>query len=325
MLLGDAIELRQGPVAEALSAAAPALGALGRALPDGGEVVVVPGNHDHHLLDAWLARRDGASPLGLENAVQWRAEDPLAVMVGALSPARVRVAYPGVWLRDDVLALHGHFGDRHTTVPMLERLGAGAMARVVREPADGPRSVSDYERVLAPLYAWIHALAQHGGGSTGASAGAWDALSGDAGGDGGGGGGAGGTWRTRARRGVLRAGLRGGIAGLNRVGIGPLHHGLHPSELRRAGLAAQAEVLERLGVHAAHVVFGHTHRAGPLPDDDFPEWVTAAGTRLWNTGSWVHEPLFLGREPARSPYRGGFAVELDAEGPPRVVNLLDGE
>ncbi|HSO98569.1 MAG TPA: hypothetical protein VLP43_06430, partial [Solirubrobacteraceae bacterium] len=167
----------------------------------------------------------------------------------------------------------------------------------------------------------------HGGGSTGASAGAWDALAGGGGG-GGGGGGAGGTgrtWRMRARRGALRAGLRGGIAGLNRAGLGPLHHGLHPSELRRAGLAAQAEVLQRLEVRAPHVVFGHTHRAGPLPDDDFPEWVTAAGTRLWNTGSWVHEPVFLGREPARSPYRGGFVVELDAEGPPRVVNLLDGE
>jgi hypothetical protein len=326
VLLGDVVELRQGPVSEALRAAAPALEALGGALPEGGEVVVVPGNHDHHLLDAWLARRDPAFPLELENAVQWQAEDPLATIADALAPARVRVSYPGVWLRDDVLALHGHFGDRHTTVPMLERLGAGGMARVVREPADGPRSVDDYERVLAPLYAWIHAIAQHGAGSTGASAGAWDALAGGrGGGDGRGGRGPGRAWRARARRGLLRAGLRGAIAGLNRAGLGPLHHGLHPFELRRAGLAAQAEVLGRLGVSAAHVVFGHTHRAGPLPDDDFPEWVTPTGTRLWNTGSWVHEPMFLGREPDRSPYRGGFAVELDAEGPPRLVNLLDGE
>ena len=27
----------------------------------------------------------------------------------------VRAAYPGVWLRDDVYATHGHYGDRHTT------------------------------------------------------------------------------------------------------------------------------------------------------------------------------------------------------------------
>ena len=192
------------------------------------------------------------------------------------------------------------------------------MARLVREPAGGPESVGDYERVLAPLYAWIHSVAQHGGGSAGVSAGAWGALSPSARA------GSRAAWGERVRRGALRGAFRGGVAALNRAGLGPLHHGLHPPDLRRAGLRAQAEVIRRLGVEAEHVVFGHTHRAGPLPDDDRSEWATPSGTRLWNTGSWVHEPVFLGRSPARSPYRGGFVVQLDADGPPRVVNLLDG-
>ena len=32
----------------------------------------------------------------------------------------------------------------------------------------------------------------------------------------------------------------------------------------------------------------------------------------------------MGRDPARSPYRPGFAVRLGAVGPPELVNLLDG-
>ena len=47
------------------------------------------------------------------------------------------VAYPGVWLREDVYALHGHYSDLHATVPTFERIAAGAMARfVVARPGE---------------------------------------------------------------------------------------------------------------------------------------------------------------------------------------------
>ena len=98
-----------------------------------------PGNHDHALLRGWLERRDPAVPLGLESAVDPDPREPLGALVAALSPARVRVAYPGVWLRDDVYATHGHYGDRHNTVPILERLGAGLTVRVAGEPPAGRR------------------------------------------------------------------------------------------------------------------------------------------------------------------------------------------
>ena len=56
--------------------------------------------------------------------------------------------------------MHGHYSDPHTTVPTFERLAAGAMARwVVTCPSDGA-TPDDYEAVLAPLYACMHALAQ---------------------------------------------------------------------------------------------------------------------------------------------------------------------
>ena len=307
VLLGDVLELRHGPLRDALAAAKPVLRELGSAV---GEVVVAAGNHDHGLLRGWFERRDSA-PLGLESAVDWDPREGLGVLAECLAPARVRVAYPGVWLRDDVYAIHGHYGDRHNTVPIVERLGAGLTVRLAGEPAGGPRRAEDYEAALAPMYAWIDAVAQGGGlrgsGSDGSfQIKAWRAI-----GD-----------RSRRRslgRRAAAAAFPAVVAGLNRAGLGPLNADVSAAELRRAALSAFTEVLTRLEVPAAHVIFGHTHRAGPLPADDRAEW-----GRLLNTGSWVYEPGYLGDSPGDSPYRPGFAALVSDDGPPELVNLLDG-
>jgi hypothetical protein len=76
------------------------------------------------------------------------------------------------------------------------------------------------------------------------------------------------------------------------------------------------EALRRLDVRAPHVVFGHTHRAGPLDGDDRSEW-----GRLVNTGSWVVNGEIEGA--ARNPYWPGGAVRVDADGPPVQLRLLD--
>lgn len=311
VLLGDVLELRHGPMREAVSAAAPVLGELGAALGADGEVLIVPGNHDHGLLRGWLERRDPTVPLGLESPVEPDPREALGTVVQALGAARVRVTYPGVWLREDVYAIHGHYGDRHNTVPIVERLGAGLNVRLTGEPSGGPSRAEDYEAALAPMYAWIDTVAQMGGlrgsGSDGSfQIKAWRALTG-AGGRGG-----------LAQRGVT-LGFPLVVAGLNRAGLGPLRADVSAAELRRAALRAFAEVLARLGVPAAHVIFGHTHRAGPLPGDDRAEW-----GRLMNTGSWVYEPGYLGDSPGDSPYRPGFAAIVSDDGPPELVNLLDG-
>jgi hypothetical protein len=201
---------------------------------------------------------------------------------------------------------------------MIERLGAGAMARMVRQSASRPKQAEDYEKTLAPMYAWIHAIAQNAGPEFGSSshdvsAQAWRALAGS---------------RGTGPVAEVRRRLAGGafpvaVAAINRLGIGPVRADLSVSQLRRASLEATGEVVRRLGVDARYVVFGHTHRAGPLARDDRSEWTVGPGTALINTGCWVHEPTFLGRDPARSPYRAGFAVRLEREGPPELVNLLD--
>ena len=54
VVLGDLLELRHGPMHEALEAARPVLKAIGETLGPDGEVVLVPGNHDFRLISPWL-------------------------------------------------------------------------------------------------------------------------------------------------------------------------------------------------------------------------------------------------------------------------------
>src|SRR3954447_8571305 len=185
VVLGDGLELREAPHREAAEIAAPFFAEAGRALGGDGELVVVAGNHDHGLAAGWIDARLQSEPpgfLGLEQRYAPHESGPLAERLArAARPARLQLAYPGLWLRDDVYALHGHYADLHATVPTFERLAAGAMARfVVRLPEEDARP-DDYEAALAPLYAWMHSLAQrsdHGmvSAGAGASARSWSAL-----------------------------------------------------------------------------------------------------------------------------------------------------
>jgi UDP-2,3-diacylglucosamine pyrophosphatase LpxH len=317
VLLGDAVELRHARASDALAAAAKVLQAVVAGLRAGAEIVVVPGNHDHSLGSGWALRRSVVedAPLALEQALDWVDGEPLSVLAGVLgaSGASVRACYPGVWLRDDVYAMHGHYLDMHTTVPFFERLGAGAMAKLLHAPASAAASVDDYERVLAPLYAWMYPIAQvHGpavDGSSGPSARAWELL--------------------RFGHGVRRLGLIAGagfvIAALNRFGMGPLSASVLRGELAGAELPAFAAVLASLGLREGYVLFGHTHRAGPGAGDRTGSWTGHGGVRMINTGSWVYDETFMSPAQASvSPYRPGFAVWVDSEPAvaPELVNLL---
>ena len=92
---------------------------------------------------------------------------------------------------------------------------------------------------------------------------------------------------------------------MNRLGLGPFGADISAHELRRAGLRAMGEVVSRLGVQdARHVIFGHTHRAGPLPGESEGWWLPG-GARLTNTGSWIYERRVRGRRRAGEPLLAG--------------------
>jgi hypothetical protein len=322
VLLGDVLELRHGPRRDALAAARPFFEELGRSFADR-EIVVVAGNHDHALVESWLSGRDerpDPEPLALEQ--RFAAQDASS-MLGTLAswaaPARMSVAYPGLWLREDVYATHGHYLDCHLTIPTMERLGIGMTARAMKRPADIFAAVGDYEAVTAPVFAWIDAVARQAPtGSTlngQTTVRAWRAIVGDRGHNGRGWG----DLRLRALAGAFPF----AIAALNRAGLGSFQADISTDELRRAGLRAMGEVASRLKLGDAHVIFGHTHRAGPRGGEDASEWRGPSGARLLNAGCWTYDDYFVRGAPGESPYWPGGAVLVEDNGPPVLLRLLD--
>jgi hypothetical protein len=321
VLLGDLLELRHGPRHEALAAARPFFEALGEAFA-GREVVALAGNHDHALIETWLEHRSELSappPLGLEQRIEAGAASAMMALLAEWSaPAHLTVAYPGVWVRPDVYATHGHYLDCHLTIPTLERLGIGAMGRLMRRPTRAFSAPGDYEAVTVPVFAWIDAVARQAPTGDALNGGmtvrAWRALGNNGS-------------RTHGRRTLRNRALAGafplGVAALNRAGLGPFNADLSSDELRRAGLRAMGEVAARLDLRNAHVVFGHTHRAGPLPGDNQAEWRGPGGARLINTGCWTYDAYFLTPTPGESPYWPGGCVLVEDDGPPVLRRLLE--
>jgi hypothetical protein len=320
VLLGDVLELRHGPRRDALAAARPFFEELGRTFA-GREIVVVAGNHDHALMESWSRDRDESPALvalGLEQRFAAEEASPmLAALASWAEPARLSAAYPGLWLRPDVYATHGHYLDCHLSIPTMERLGIGMTARVQSRPTDAFATVADYEAVTAPVFAWIDAVARQAPtGSTlngQSTVRAWRALAGKGrNGDG---------FDLRAR--ALAGAFPFAVAALNRAGIGSFQADISTAELRRAGLRAIGEMAARLGLGDAHVIFGHTHRAGPLPGDVDAEWRGPGGARLLNAGCWTYDSYFVTDTPGESPYWPGGAVLVEDDGPPVLRRLLD--
>src|SRR5215218_3307557 len=230
VLLGDSIELRDGPLEDALAAAEPFFQEVGEAMA-GRRVTVVAGNHDYQLAAPWLARRragGGARPLGLEQVSRPVPGDPLARLAERMNGAELVLAHPGVWVRPDVYAIHGHYLDCHNHVPTFECLASAISARLIRASADGFQVPDDYEAVLAPLYRLLFRIAQS---RRIANAGKalvreWERLGGYRGPQG------------RARRALGRLVVPAALGALELVGLGAFRHGSSPPDLRRPGLAA---------------------------------------------------------------------------------------
>jgi predicted phosphodiesterase len=315
VLLGDVLELRDRPAGEIIELAAPFLELLGTAM-GGGEVVYVPGNHDHHLAEALLERRALGRPqqLGLEHRFE-PTTDLAAQIAERVRPARFSLAYPGIWLRDDVWATHGHYLDCHMAIPTIECLSAAATMRMIG-PIPKPATPDDYERAIAPIYgfSWGFAQArgpQRIGGRARPTAAAWRRLSGD-------------------RSGGVAGRFLGSVAfpvaahGLGRALGRQFDTDISVENISRAGLAAIREVLERLDIECEHVVYGHTHRPGPLEGDEPSAWQLANGTRLHSTGSWTYSRGLCGPSARQSKFWPGTVTWVDDGGPPTRSEVLAG-
>jgi len=322
VLLGDALELRELPLAAVLQRVRPFLQELGEAMA-GREIVLVPGNHDHRLAEPLLeARALAERPLGLElrGDPEGEACCQLSEWLGC---AELSIAYPGLWLREDVYATHGHYMDCHMTLPRLECLAAAASMRIFGPLPDraGP---ADYERVLGPVYGLSFSLAQArlmtpAGRTTAAIRAArpseliWQQISE-----------ANGTQSGRARRVALKtaiaAGIPASVRSLNRLLRAGFDPDLSATAITRSGIAAATELSRRLEVDAGHVIVGHTHRGGP--GDGEAAWPLPGGGDLHNTGSWVFASAF--HRPGTPPghYWPGTVTWVEGSGPPRRVRLL---
>jgi hypothetical protein len=119
--------------------------------------------------------------------------------------------------------------------------------------------------------------------------------------------------RTRALRDVA---IPSAVWALNRAGMGPFEARLSGKALRESGIRAMRDVIRDLELDAREVVFGHTHRPGPLPTD------TSWHQSLFNCGSWLYEPNLVGTAAGKSPYWPGCVVFVEDDKPPELRRLL---
>src|SRR3954453_2235164 len=308
VLLGDVVELREQPLPDVLEIARPFFQELGEALP-GKRITILAGNHDHRVVADWLEelRLDGKR-LGLEERTSPKSSRIVTALAAQVPRNEVELAYPGVWLRPGTYAHHGHYIDVHMTIPRLESIAVHATARMTGGLPSPPRTADDYEAALTPLYAFAYALAQGSSRARRAlgmdlSRKVWQRIDGSR------------DLPSRAPRGVA---IPSAVWALNRAGMGPFEGKLSGPMLRQAGLAAMNELVAALQIDAQEIVFGHTHRPGPLSSDR--EW----DARLFNTGSWLYEPNLLQTSPGASSYWPGCVLFVEDDKPPRLERLLLG-
>ncbi len=312
VLLGDVLELRELPLAVTLESSRPFFEELGSALA-GRPIVFVPGNHDHRLAEPLLEQTAlAAQPLGFEQHAAG-STDATTRIEGWLGDAELEVAYPGVWLRDDVYATHGHYMDCHMTLPRLECIAAAAMMRRFGT-LPTPATPADNEQTRRPLYGFSFSLAQSGLAqqATRPSERAWRAISSRNG------------TSSRARRAALGAAIKAGIPAtvwsINHLLRAGFSADLSPTAITASGVSAAMQMTERLEIRASHVITGHTHRAGPNEDDG--EWALPSEGSLHNTGSWVFSSAFHHPGTPPGPYWPGTVTWLEDDKPPRRVRLL---
>ena len=273
------------------------------------------GNHDHGLVAGWIDGRLLTEPSGLPRArAAHRAarRRPARRAPRRAAPRRrgVEFAYPGVWLRDDVFAIHGHYSDLHThRARRSSGSPPGAMARWVGRAAraTAPRPTTTRRRsrrctrgCTRSRSAPTHARRQRRARRVGARLGRAGRPRAAGGG--------------RCARPLLARRLRAPRSRRSTRSAS----GRSSADLSGAGAAARQPARHRArccagsACDAPHVLCGHSHRSGPVAgrrprrvDDRAP------AARIVNTGSWVYQPHFLSDAPERARPTGRGPRSLD--------------
>jgi hypothetical protein len=355
VLLGDVLELRFQRVDEALRAARPFFTALGEALRhrsrlrQPARVVYVAGNHDHHFALQLIEReQEEAIERGDPQAYRFSGRvrvPPEAFIIrelrAMLGPhVAVEFAYSYARLETQTgpaLALHGHYLDLHLASPG-ERLLALVQQALTAYQLDAlPPGFDLYEAVLRPQFELLYWIGQSPAGAQ-VQSNLWRRLRGDdrqiprsV---------VGRVKRIAARR-ALRVAealagaaahqltervLKGDVSLISPARATDAEEGIAALMASLRALQPEIFALEKWQSPPAHIIFGHTHRAGPLAGQDSPQcWrVTWAGRAvdLWNCGSWLYDSeRALTEEYYRTRWPGTLVLIPDGE-PPRIVSLL---
>ncbi len=138
VLLGDIVEMQEVPATHSAPVAEPILRAIAEQLGADKQLLLLPGNHDHALVQAWA--KDRGPALQREDSVPADASPWLTQVVSSLSATRVEVRYPGVWLSDRIWATHGHYLNE-----FMRPVSSWGLH--VRPPA-GPNTPAEFESLI---------------------------------------------------------------------------------------------------------------------------------------------------------------------------------
>lgn len=359
ILLGDILELRFQQLEEALRVSAPFFAAVGAALRVGRgrygrppRVVYVAGNHDYHFALQLIEREQeralerGEIKRGdryrFTGRVRGTAEMFLIRELRRMLGPGVDVEFTYAYHRLEtpagpLLAMHGHYLDLHLSSPG-ERLLALVQQAVTAYRLEAPRPSFDlYDAVLRPQNELLHWIGQSPAGAQVQSE----------------------LWRRL--RGGTRQVPRGLLARLRRAaarrafGVGEALAGAAARQLTRRVLQEDVTTISparATGVHEgiqafmdslfalqddlfrlegwreppAYVVFGHTHRPGPLPGLDDPDlWRPSWADRrvqVLNCGSWHYDIAHALTQEYHDTRWPGTLVMIPDDEPPYVLALL---
>lgn len=340
VLLGDILDLRFQQLEGALQTSRPFFEMLRDVLGAARHprVTYIPGNHDHHyavrliedareqaiLSDEAFALRQIIAPPTFFLSRQ------LTRMLGDGVDVRVAYFYDTLECSEGkVFLTHGHYLDLHIDSGPARLLNLAQS--VLAAAGQGAESITPdlYEGVLRPQYELLHWIGQSPAGAELQSR-IYERLRGSGPSDT--------AFGQLRRRALRRAASAAGNAGLALAeGIA---NRMFKERLSLTSLAREAQVEETIRAFslslealqfslprgARYVVFGHTHRPGPLESIDVAErWMVSMHgqpTMVLNSGSWLYDGGKARRPDYRPQRWPGSFILIPDQGPPRVVEVL---